>query len=131
MQATMIKNIDQDVLPTGSSGSLDTIPRIWDDDAPHELLSAVDTVLEYMIKHNISPNICLHGNVAKACVEALQSMQFLVPDHLHEDLNKVFDYIILWLADYSEASGIVNVDLTISLGGDLSSGSFETRADAT
>lgn len=115
----------QDILERGessqekersSSASSDKIDiAIWDQDIPRETQAAIDRLLEFMIAKNISPRIEVKGNLVGSVISTMEGFMRLFPEHMHDDVKSLFDYLITWVTQYSRETGLKQARMSLKL----------------
>jgi hypothetical protein len=99
--------------PTQQQESAEII-RIWDMDMDAQTQAAIDKILDYIARHNISPNIQVQGNLVTAVSTIIEQFSAQLPAHLKAEQDIFFNHMIHWITDYAKETNLRYLDVTFS-----------------
>lgn len=99
--------------PVTEAKEADTI-YVWDMEMDTQTQTAIDKILDYIARHNISPNIQVQGNLVTAVSTIIEQFSAQLPIHMKAEQDIFFNHMIRWITDYAKETNLRNLDVTFS-----------------
>lgn len=89
--------------------------RIWDVPIEPQLQGAVDRVLDHMITRGLSPIIHVSGDIIEGAQQIAEQFPPYLPPYLQDDVRKLIDHLLHWIADYADETNATHMNLSLRL----------------